>query len=159
MNTQFPGDYRIRSIYCQGFFSRHLLETSEMQTHTHTHSSNILYRLNKQQALLSSFPLSSIPFSSGMTLTFLQLALKFASLAYIPAFTKIYQGTLDWFPGFVFTLASIFTVLGMTPIRYVCPSLQTNVPAFQSLIVSSPLSTPSSIIGCRSPQRWQYEKI
>ncbi|XP_014264637.3 solute carrier family 46 member 2 [Maylandia zebra] len=74
-----------------------------------------------------------VPASScGMTLTFLQLALKFASLAYIPAFTKIYQGTLDWFPGFVFTLASIFTVLGMTPI---------------------------SIIGCRSPQRWQYEKI
>ncbi|XP_005729300.1 thymic stromal cotransporter homolog [Pundamilia nyererei] len=74
-----------------------------------------------------------VPASScGMTLTFLQLALKFASLAYIPTFTKIYQGTLDWFPGFVFTLASIFTVLGMTPI---------------------------SIIGCRSPQRWQYEKI
>ncbi|XP_063336357.2 solute carrier family 46 member 2 [Pelmatolapia mariae] len=74
-----------------------------------------------------------VPASScGMTLTFLQLALKFASLAYIPAFTKIYQGTLDWFPGFVFTLASIFTVLGMIPI---------------------------SIIGCRSPQRRQYEKI
>ncbi|CAI5666551.1 unnamed protein product [Oreochromis niloticus] len=74
-----------------------------------------------------------VPASScGMTLTLLQLALKFASLAYIPAFTKIYQGTLDWFPGFVFTLASIFTVLGMIPI---------------------------SIIGCRSPQRQQYEKI
>uniref|UniRef100_A0A4W6G9C0 Solute carrier family 46 member 2 n=1 Tax=Lates calcarifer TaxID=8187 RepID=A0A4W6G9C0_LATCA len=60
-----------------------------------------------------------VPASScGTTLTFLQLALKFAGLAYIPAFTKIYQRTLDWFPGFVFTLASIFTVLGMIPIRY-----------------------------------------
>ncbi|KAG8010823.1 Thymic stromal cotransporter-like protein [Nibea albiflora] len=55
----------------------------------------------------------------GTTLTSLQLSLKFAGLAYIPAFTKIYQGTLGWFPGFVFTLSSIFTVLGMIPIRYV----------------------------------------
>ncbi len=58
----------------------------------------------------------SVP--SGITLTSLQLALKFAGLAYIPAFTKIYQRTLDWFPGFVFMLSSIFTVLGMIPIRY-----------------------------------------
>ncbi|XP_018536144.1 thymic stromal cotransporter homolog isoform X1 [Lates calcarifer] len=72
-----------------------------------------------------------VPASScGTTLTFLQLALKFAGLAYIPAFTKIYQRTLDWFPGFVFTLASIFTVLGMIPI---------------------------SIVGCRSPQRRQKD--
>ncbi|XP_041667665.1 thymic stromal cotransporter homolog [Cheilinus undulatus] len=67
--------------------------------------------------------------SCGTTLTFLQLALKFAGLAYIPAFTKIYQGTLSWFPGFVFTLASILTVLGMIPI---------------------------SIFGCRSPQRQRH---
>lgn len=73
----------------------------------------MLYRLNKERLPLSSFPLVL----SGMTLTSLQLALKFASLAYIPAFTKIYQGTLDWFPGFVFTFASIFTVLGMIPVR------------------------------------------
>ncbi|XP_038590682.1 thymic stromal cotransporter homolog [Micropterus salmoides] len=74
-----------------------------------------------------------VPASScGTTLTCLQLALKFAGLAYIPAFTKIYQRTLDWFPGFVFTLSSIFTVLGMIPI---------------------------SIVGCRSPQRRQYERI
>ncbi|XP_044030474.1 thymic stromal cotransporter homolog [Siniperca chuatsi] len=74
-----------------------------------------------------------VPASScGITLTSLQLALKFAGLAYIPAFTKIYQRTLDWFPGFVFTLSSIFTVLGMIPI---------------------------SIVGCRSPQRRQYERI
>ncbi|KAM9338408.1 solute carrier family 46 member 2 [Symphorus nematophorus] len=74
-----------------------------------------------------------VPASScGITLTSLQLSLKFAGLAYIPAFTKIYQRTLDWFPGFVFMLSSIFTVLGMIPI---------------------------SIVGCRSPQRRQYERI
>ncbi|KAF7662931.1 hypothetical protein LDENG_00222620 [Lucifuga dentata] len=64
--------------------------------------------------------------SYGITLTSLQLALKFAGSAYIPAYTKIYQSTLDWFPGFVFTLSSIITVLGTIPI---------------------------SIVGCRSPQR------
>lgn len=74
-----------------------------------------------------------VPASSyGTILTSLQLGLKFAGLAYIPAFTKIYQGTLDWFPGFVFTLSSIFTVLGMIPI---------------------------SIVGCRLPQRQQYVRI
>ncbi|XP_073334046.1 solute carrier family 46 member 2 [Pagrus major] len=74
-----------------------------------------------------------VPASScGTTLTALQLSLKFGGLAYIPAFTKIYQRTLDWFPGFVFLLSSILTVLGMIPI---------------------------SIIGCRSPQRRNYERI
>lgn len=67
---------------------------------------------------LHLFPLTYLSsFPPGTTLTCLQLALKFAGLAYIPAFTKIYQRTLDWFPGFVFTLSSIFTVLGMIPIR------------------------------------------
>ncbi|KAF3702211.1 Thymic stromal cotransporter -like protein CE11 Solute carrier family 46 member 2 [Channa argus] len=70
--------------------------------------------------------------SCGTILTSLQLALKFAGLAYIPAFTKIYQRTLDWFPGFVFTLSSIITVLAMIPI---------------------------SIVGCRSPRRHRYESI
>ncbi|XP_023117836.1 thymic stromal cotransporter homolog [Amphiprion ocellaris] len=68
----------------------------------------------------------------GTALTCLQLTLKFAGLAYIPAFTKIYQRTLEWFPGFVFILASIFTVLGMIPV---------------------------SIIGCRLARRRQYERI
>ncbi|KAK5851821.1 hypothetical protein PBY51_023345 [Eleginops maclovinus] len=70
--------------------------------------------------------------SCGTTLTSLQLALKFASLAYIPAFTKIYQRTLNWFPGFVFTLSSIITVLAMIP---VC------------------------VIRCRSPKSQQYVTI
>ncbi|CAJ1071160.1 thymic stromal cotransporter homolog [Xyrichtys novacula] len=74
-----------------------------------------------------------VPASScGTTLTVLQLALKFAGLAYIPGFTKLYQATLNWFPGFVFLLASVFTVLGMIPI---------------------------SIFGCRSPQRRQTVRI
>ncbi|KAK5900657.1 hypothetical protein CgunFtcFv8_025600 [Champsocephalus gunnari] len=74
-----------------------------------------------------------VPASScGTTLTSLQLALKFASLAYLPAFTKIYQRTLGWFPGFVFTLSSIITVLGMIPI---------------------------CVIGCRSPKRQRHETI
>ncbi|XP_034565042.1 thymic stromal cotransporter homolog [Notolabrus celidotus] len=74
-----------------------------------------------------------VPASScGTTLTLLQLSLKFAGLVYIPASTKIYQATLTWFPGFVFLLASIITVLGMIPI---------------------------SIFGCRSPQRRQNERI
>lgn len=68
----------------------------------------------------------------GTTLTSLQLALKFAGLAYIPAFTKIYQATLNWFPGFVFTLASIITVLAMIPV---------------------------SVIGCRSLRWRQYVRI
>ncbi|XP_019937628.1 solute carrier family 46 member 2 [Paralichthys olivaceus] len=69
-----------------------------------------------------------VPSSSyGTTLTSLQLTLKFAGLAYIPAYTKIYQRTLDWFPGFVFTLSSIFTVLGMIPISIVrCRSPRSN---------------------------------
>ncbi|XP_058472432.1 thymic stromal cotransporter homolog [Solea solea] len=70
--------------------------------------------------------------SYGTILTYLQLALKFAGLAYIPAFTKIYQGTLDWFPGCVFMLASVFTVLAMIPI---------------------------SVLGCRSPHRRRYKRI
>ncbi|KAF3848877.1 hypothetical protein F7725_015374 [Dissostichus mawsoni] len=74
-----------------------------------------------------------VPASScGTALTSLQLALKFASLAYLPAFIKIYQRTLDWFPGFVFTLSSIITVLGMIPI---------------------------CVIGCRSPKRQRYEMV
>eukprot|EP00066_Takifugu_rubripes_P010705 XP_003978737.2 PREDICTED: thymic stromal cotransporter homolog isoform X1 [Takifugu rubripes] len=68
-----------------------------------------------------------VPASScGMTLTGLQLSLKFMGLIYIPVFTKIYQGTLDGFPGLVFMLSSIVTVLAMVPI---------------------------SVVGCRLPER------
>lgn len=70
--------------------------------------------------------------SCGTTLTALQLVLKFAAAAYIPASTKIYQSTLDWYSGFVFMLSSVFSVLAMIPI---------------------------SIVGCRSQERLQYETI
>ncbi|XP_030291234.1 thymic stromal cotransporter homolog [Sparus aurata] len=74
-----------------------------------------------------------VPASSfATTLTALQLSLKVGGLAYIPGYTKLYQRTLDWFPGFVFTLSSILTVLAMIPV---------------------------SIIGWRSPRRRNYEKI
>ncbi|KAM9841149.1 solute carrier family 46 member 2 isoform 2-T2 [Aulostomus maculatus] len=74
-----------------------------------------------------------VPASScGITLTLLQLVLKFAGLAYIPAFTKIYQRSLNWFPGFVFTLASVFSVLALIPV---------------------------SIVGCRLSQKQLHEKF
>ncbi|XP_068609342.1 solute carrier family 46 member 2-like [Brachionichthys hirsutus] len=74
-----------------------------------------------------------VPASScGITLTSLQVFLKVAGLAYIPAFTKIYQKTLSWFPGFIFTLSATLTVLAMIPI---------------------------SIIGCRSAQNHQNVTI
>ncbi|XP_042182306.1 thymic stromal cotransporter homolog [Oncorhynchus tshawytscha] len=37
--------------------------------------------------------------SYGITLISLQLSFKIASLAYTPIYTKVYQATLDWFPG------------------------------------------------------------
>ena len=59
---------------------------------------------------------------TGITLISLQLSFKIASLAYTPIYTKVYQATLDWFPGFVFTLSSIITVLATIPVRYVMTS-------------------------------------
>ncbi|XP_030006315.1 thymic stromal cotransporter homolog [Sphaeramia orbicularis] len=74
-----------------------------------------------------------VPASScGTTLTGLQVILWLSSLAYIPAFTYIYQSTLDWCPGFVFLLSSVITVLGMIPI---------------------------SVVGCMLPSRTRYEQI
>ncbi|XP_028972834.1 thymic stromal cotransporter homolog [Esox lucius] len=70
--------------------------------------------------------------SYGITLISLQLSFKIASLVYTPAYTKVYQATLDWFPGFVFTLSSIITVLATIPV---------------------------SIVGCRAGREDGYEKI
>ncbi|XP_068609375.1 solute carrier family 46 member 2-like [Brachionichthys hirsutus] len=84
-------------------------------------------------ATIRSLLSQQVPASScGITLTSLQVSLRFAGLAYIPAFTKIYQKTLSWFPGFIFTLSATITVLAMIPI---------------------------SIFGCRSPQRREYDRI
>ncbi|KAG5272310.1 hypothetical protein AALO_G00164030 [Alosa alosa] len=54
--------------------------------------------------------------SYGVTLIALQLSFKLISLAYTPIYTKVYQATLDVFPGFVFTLSSIITFVAMVPI-------------------------------------------
>ncbi|XP_036832447.1 thymic stromal cotransporter homolog [Oncorhynchus mykiss] len=70
--------------------------------------------------------------SYGITLISLQLSFKIASLAYTPIYTKVYQATLDWFPGFVFTLSSIFTVLATIPV---------------------------SVVGCRAGRADGYERI
>ncbi|XP_073686358.1 solute carrier family 46 member 2 [Garra rufa] len=70
--------------------------------------------------------------SYGMTFVLLQLSFKLASLVTTPIYTEIYQATLDTFPGFVFILSSIFTVLSMIPI---------------------------SFVGCRSARHDGYERI
>nr|XP_023996089.1 LOW QUALITY PROTEIN: thymic stromal cotransporter homolog [Salvelinus alpinus] len=70
--------------------------------------------------------------SYGITLISLQLSFKIASLAYTPIYTKVYQATLDWFPGFVFTLSSIITVLATIPV---------------------------SMVGCRAARGDGYERI
>eukprot|EP00063_Salmo_salar_P019664 XP_013994499.1 PREDICTED: thymic stromal cotransporter homolog [Salmo salar] len=70
--------------------------------------------------------------SYGITLISLQLSFKIASLAYTPIYTKVYQATLDWFPGFVFTLSSIITVLATIPV---------------------------SMVGCRAGRAEGYERI
>ncbi|XP_068609070.1 solute carrier family 46 member 2-like [Brachionichthys hirsutus] len=70
--------------------------------------------------MIRSLLSQEVPASSyGITLTSLQVSLKVAGLAYIPAFTKIYQKTLSWFPGFIFTLSATLTVLAMIPISIV----------------------------------------
>ncbi|KAA0703695.1 Thymic stromal cotransporter -like protein CE11 [Triplophysa tibetana] len=70
--------------------------------------------------------------SYGFTFVMLQLSFKVSSLVTTPIYTKIYQSTLDTFPGFVFILSSTFTVLSMIPI---------------------------SIVGCRSSRHRGYESI
>ncbi|KAJ8007497.1 hypothetical protein DPEC_G00118110 [Dallia pectoralis] len=81
------------------------------------------------RALLSKQVIGS---SYGITLISLQLSFKIASLVYTPVYTKIYQATLDWFPGFVFTLSSIISVLATVPV---------------------------SVVGCRAGREKGYEAI
>lgn len=70
--------------------------------------------------------------SYGIILISFQLSFMVASLVYTPVYTHIYQATLDWFPGFVFTLSSVVTVLATIPI---------------------------SVVGCRLYRRNDYEII
>lgn len=97
----------------------HTMSNPVMYTHTFTEKGNHVDECGAE--LLNWFSISCGP--PGMTLTLLQLSLKFVGLIYIPAFTKIYQGTLDGFPGFVFMLSSILTVVAMIPIRFVLVSV------------------------------------
>ncbi|KAG9263480.1 hypothetical protein AMEX_G23522 [Astyanax mexicanus] len=55
--------------------------------------------------------------TSYVTFTCLQLSFRLASLATTPIYTKIYESTLDTFPGFVFILSSCITFLSVIPIR------------------------------------------
>ncbi|KAM6987053.1 solute carrier family 46 member 2 [Aplochiton taeniatus] len=100
-----------------------------------------MFYLARSLALFSLIPMPTIrsllsqqvgKSSTGMTLISLQLSFKLASLAYTPVYTRIYQSTLDTFPGFVFTLSSIITVLATVPI---------------------------SVVGCRVAQRQDYQRI
>ncbi|MBN3295531.1 TSCOT protein, partial [Amia calva] len=54
--------------------------------------------------------------SLGKVLISMQLSFTLASVIYSPIFTKIYQATLDWFAGFVFTLSFILSCLAIIPI-------------------------------------------
>ncbi|XP_045070377.1 thymic stromal cotransporter homolog, partial [Coregonus clupeaformis] len=79
-----------------------------------------------------AFVTTTYMFYMGITLISLQLSFKMASLVYTPVYTKVYQATLDWFPGFVFTLSSIITVLATIPV---------------------------SVVGCRAGRGDGYERI
>ncbi|KAM7405388.1 hypothetical protein PAMP_012655 [Pampus punctatissimus] len=55
--------------------------------------------------------------SHGMVLTSLQLSSKFSGVGFDPLYTKIYQLTLYWCPGFVFIISSIITTVAIILIR------------------------------------------
>ncbi|XP_070765868.1 solute carrier family 46 member 2-like [Enoplosus armatus] len=52
-----------------------------------------------------------------IVLTSLQLSLKVSGVVYNPLYIKIYQNTLNWFPGFVFIISSIITFVAIILIR------------------------------------------
>ncbi|KAG7271790.1 hypothetical protein CRUP_018286 [Coryphaenoides rupestris] len=74
--------------------------------------------------------------SYGIILTSFQLSFKVASLAYTPAYTKIYQYTLDWLAGFVFLLSSFITVLATIPVSVVGCRLVGQTSAYQRIEAS-----------------------
>ncbi|KAM9855168.1 solute carrier family 46 member 2-like [Aulostomus maculatus] len=57
--------------------------------------------------------------SYGIVLTSLQLSLKVSSAGFNLLYSKVYQQTLHWFPGFVFLFSSIITITAIIPIRCV----------------------------------------
>nr|XP_023682761.1 thymic stromal cotransporter homolog [Paramormyrops kingsleyae] len=87
-----------------------------------------LFYLARSLTLFALIPMPTIrsllskqvqPSSYGKILISLQLSFTLASLIYSPIYTKVYQSTLSWFPGFVFLLSSIITVLAIIPISMV----------------------------------------
>ncbi|KAF7701358.1 thymic stromal cotransporter homolog [Silurus meridionalis] len=70
--------------------------------------------------------------SYGKTFTGLQLSFQLVGLGTTFMYTKVYQSTLHFLPGFVFTLSSIITFLAMIPI---------------------------SIIGCRTARQERYQRL
>ncbi|XP_075901997.1 solute carrier family 46 member 2-like [Nelusetta ayraudi] len=57
--------------------------------------------------------------SYGMVLTSMQLSLKFSSVMYAQVYTEILDRTLIWFPGFVYIVSSLLTVVAIIPIRII----------------------------------------
>ncbi|GLD45593.1 deoxyribonuclease gamma-like protein [Lates japonicus] len=57
-------------------------------------------------------------FYIGIVLTSLQLSLKVSSAGYSLLYIKIYQHTLNWFPGLVFIISGIITTVAIIPISY-----------------------------------------
>lgn len=55
---------------------------------------------------------------AGIVLTSMQLSLKFSSVMYAQVYTEILDRTLMWFPGFVYIVSSLLTVVAIIPIRY-----------------------------------------
>ncbi|XP_049593216.1 solute carrier family 46 member 2 [Syngnathus scovelli] len=102
--------------FATGIYFMSLVTTSYMFYLSRSLTLFALIPLPTIRSLLSQQVSTSL---CGITLTVLQLVLRFAALAYIPAFTKLYQRTLGWFPGFVFTISSILAVLGMFPISVI----------------------------------------
>lgn len=104
-------------------------------------TSNVTFYLARSLMLFALIPVPTIRSllskqvqgsSYGTTFIILQLSFRIAGLATTPIYTKIYQSTLHFFPGFVFTISSIITFLAVIPI---------------------------SIVGYRTARQEQYEQI
>lgn len=48
----------------------------------------------------------------------MQLSLKISSVIYIQLYTKIFDHTLNWFPGFVYIVSSLMATMAIIPLRY-----------------------------------------
>lgn len=99
--------------FCSGIYFMAFVTTTTLFYLARTLMLFALIPMPTIRSLLSKQVESS---SYGVCLIALQLSFKLVSLAYTPIYTKVYQATLDVFPGFVFTLSSIVTFLAIIPI-------------------------------------------